>query len=121
MWINDFKEKVFQTLPGNGWRALIAWNPDAADRAEGHPEHTLEIVIAWVTLKVERHCKRTNRTWENVIIAPLVRDTLGGQLLILDDGDGCNRQVAYLAPGEELGQHHFDQLRGSYVKAVTLG
>jgi hypothetical protein len=121
MWINDFNEKVFQTLPGNGWRALIAWNPDAADKADGHPEHTLEIVIAWVTLKVERHCKRTNRTWENVIIAALVRDTLGGQLLILDDGDGCGRNVVYLAPGEELAQHHFEQLRGAYAKAVTLG
>ena len=113
MFVNDFQEKVFQTLPGQGWQALIDWSPEPRDVADGMPRYTLEPVIAWVTAKVERENDR-----DTVIIAPLVRDTFGNELTLLDAHDGLNRAAIYLAPGETLTDEHFAQLKGAYRKGV---
>jgi hypothetical protein len=121
MFANDFNEKIFQTLPGQGWRALIHWNPDASDVADGFPETTLEPVVAWVTAKVKR-TSANGASQEDVIIAPLVRWPSGNELSIIDSRQDHAPEFVYLAPEEELTRAHFDRLRNrGYVKAVTLG
>jgi hypothetical protein len=119
MFVNDNGEKIFQTLAGQGWRVLIQWNPAPEDKADGHPAVTLEPVIAWVTVKIPRENPKGD-PYEDVIIAPLVRDAYGDELLILDSRDGLGRRVLYLAPGEKLTEQHFEQLRGGYAKGVTV-
>jgi hypothetical protein len=123
MFVNDCNEKIFQTLPGQGWRVLIQWNPDEGGTAEGFPAATLEPIVAWVTTKVKRKAQQGYAAYEDVIIAPLVRFPSGDELAILDSReDYSGKKYVYLAPGEELTQQHFDRLRaGGYVKAVTLG
>jgi hypothetical protein len=120
MFINEENEKVFQTLPGQGWQVLVDWNADATPRAqdEDDPRYTLEPVVAWVTAKIERKCKSGSEAWEDVVIAPLVRSTFRGELVLLDTRDGCSREVVYLAPGETLQDEHFAQLKGAYRKGV---
>lgn len=119
--MND--EKIFQTLPGQGWRVLIEWDRAPEDAADGYPAMTLEPVIAWVTARIQRKRKRDGFKYEDVIIAPLVRDCLGSDLLILDDLEPrCTfKKFVYLAPGEELSQQHFGQLDGDYAVGVTRG
>ena len=114
--IND--EKIFQTLPGQGWRVLIQWNPIEADAAEGFPATTLEPVIAWVTVKVQRKTKG-RLPYEDVIIAPLVRWPSGDELFILDSSETHTPRFVYLAPNEELSNTHFVQLAGGYALPVT--
>lgn len=114
MFANDFKEKIFQTLPGQGWQVLIDWNPEPQDLKGVQPRYTLEPIIAWVTAKVERENDR-----DNVIIAPLVRDASGDELALMDVRDGLGRTMVYLAPGETLAEEHFAQLRGEYRKGVS--
>ncbi|HVJ07423.1 MAG TPA: hypothetical protein VM554_03510 [Acidisarcina sp.] len=119
MFVNDNGEKIFQTLAGQGWRALIQWNPSPQDAAEGFPAVTLEPVVAWVTAKISRDQPK-GQLYEDVIIAPLVRWPSGDELLLLDTRDDSDRKFVFLAPGEELAQQHFDQLRdGKYAKEVT--
>ncbi|MGA2675223.1 MAG: hypothetical protein ABSE99_18585 [Terracidiphilus sp.] len=119
MFVNDNGEKIFQTLAGQGWRALIQWNPSPQDAAEGFPAVTLEPVVAWVTAKISRDQPK-GQPYEDVIIAPLVRWPSGDELLLLDSRDGSGRKFVYLAPGEELSQPHFDQLHsGKYATEVT--
>lgn len=121
MFCCDFDEKIFQTLPGQGWRVLIKWGPDAPDKQDGFPETTLEPVIAWVTARVQRERMRDSFKYEDVIVAPLVRWPSGDELLLLDSRDNSPRAFVYLAPGEELSPQHFRQLRGEcYAEAVTL-
>jgi hypothetical protein len=108
-------EKIFQTLPGQGWRVLVKWEPAQPDKADGFPEHTLEPVIAFVTLKIPRQSGA--KEYEDVVIAPLVRWPDGSELDILDSHI---RNFVYVAPGEELTEQHFDQLRGGYAKEVTV-
>jgi hypothetical protein len=115
MFVCDSNEKLFQTLPGQGWRVLVDWKAAAVDAADGMPAATLEPVIAWVTAKVPRE------KYEDVIIAPLVRWPTGDELVILDSRSISGHKFVFIAPGEELSQQHFDQLRGGYAKAVSLG
>lgn len=118
MFINEFGEKIFQTLPGQGWQVLVDWKPHTTESRDGHPRYTLEPVIAWVTAKVEH--KNGTHAWEDVIIAPLVRSVYGDDLELLDTHDSLSRSVRYLAPGEELQDEHFALLRGesTYRKGV---
>lgn len=122
MFVNDCNHKIFQTLPGQGWRVLIEWDPALVDPEDGFPAATLEPVTAWVTTKVQRE-PRGHAPYEDVIIAPLVRWPSGDELVLLDSFETLTpfRKFVYIAPGEELSSQHFDQLRGSYAPAVTLG
>jgi hypothetical protein len=118
--IND--EKIFQTLPGQGWRVLIEWKLDAEDIADGQPAITLEPVIAWVTARIQRTRERDGFNYEAVIIAPLVRESYGSDLLLLDKDTPARsfKKFVYLEPGEELATGHFNQLQhGGYTHAVT--
>lgn len=116
MFINDSDEKIFQTLPGQGWQALIDWNTSSVDLADGAPRYTLEPVIAWVTARIER--KNGSRVWEDVVITGLVRETSGGELVLLDSRADLDRAFVFLAPGEALSDEHFAQLKGGYRKGV---
>jgi len=117
MFVNDFHEKIFQTLPGQGWYVLVDRNPDARKDVfdEGDPRYSLECVIAWVTVKVER--SHDKGSWEDILIAPLVRTTLHSELELLDTR-AVKYNVVYLAPGETLQDEHFAQLKGAYRKGV---
>jgi hypothetical protein len=122
MFSCDCDEKIFQTLPGQGWRVLNKWNMQPQDYAEGYPDHTLEPVIAWVTARVQRERPRDGFKFEDIIVAPLVRFPDGNELTLLDSNSPGAPACVYLAPGEELSQLHFDQLGyRAYAKAVTLG
>jgi len=116
-------EKIFQTLPGQGWRVLIEWKRDAEDVADGVPAMTLEPVIAWVTARIHRKRERDGYKYEDVIIAPLVRDCHCSDLLVLDglEPRSSFRGFVYLAPGEDLTEKHTKQLHGGYAEGVTLG
>lgn len=87
--------KVFQTLPGQGWRLAIRWNASSGKGV------TTENVIAWVTAKITQ-----SRYDERVIIAPLVRNPNGGALVLVDTEAtvGNHDEPIYgfilLAPGE---------------------
>ena len=86
--------KVFQTLPGQGWRLAIRWNA-------GHGV-TVENVIAWVTAKITR-----SRYEERVIIAPLVRNPNGNLVLVdTETTVGNHKEPIYglilLADGEDF-------------------
>lgn len=120
--IND--EKIFQTLPGQGWRVLIEWDCVAELAEEGHPAMTLEPVIAWVTARVQRVRKRDGHKYEDVIIAPLVRETLGNELILLDVAApherGSFKSFVYVAPGEDASEQ-IKRLDGEYASGVTLG
>jgi len=122
MFSCDYDEKIFQTLPGQGWRVLIEWNAEPEDVEDGHPVLTLEPVIAWVTARIQRKRERDGFKYEDVIVAPLVRDCLGSELLILDDRvPRCSfKRFLYLAPGEAVSEH-IKQLHGGYADGVTLG
>jgi hypothetical protein len=89
--------------------------------ANSFPAATLEPVVAFVTAKIPRGVKVGETPYEDVIIAPLVRWPSGDELLILDSRGGSSRKFVYVAPGEELSEQHFEQLRGGYAKGVTLG
>lgn len=117
MFACDFSEKIFQTLPGQGWRVLIEWKPEAVDIAEGFPAVTCEPIVAWVSARIPR--KGLHGEYDEVVIAPLVRYPDGRELVLLDDRANFPRKAVYLAPGEELSQRHFDQLRGGYAAAVS--
>lgn len=117
MFSCDSDEKIFQTLPGQGWRVLIEWNRDSAE--DGFPAVTLEPVIAWVTARIPRERKRDGYMYEDVIIAPLVRWPSGDELVLMDSRSSLSRKVVYIAPGEEMSEEHFKQLSGSYAKGVT--
>lgn len=120
MFACDFGEKIFQTLPGQGWHVLIQWSPEEPDKAEGFPEYTLEPVIAFVTLKIPRTPEK-GKDYEDVLIAPMVRYPDGKELTILDSRSVRRDKYVFLTPGEELGPHHFEQLvEESYSKGVTL-
>ena len=111
-------EKIFQTLPGQGWRVLIQWNMGQPDEADGFPKATLEPVIAWVTCKIPR--KQGQREYEDVVIAPLVRWPSGDELVLLDSNS--DHKFVYLAPGEEVAECHVNQMqRDGYAAGVTLG
>jgi hypothetical protein len=114
-------EKIFQTLPGQGWRVLIDWSQDRFDEEDDYPAATLEPVIAWVTASIQRKRKRDGYKYEEVIIAPLVRDPSGDELLLMDSHADSSPKFVYVSPGEELSQQHFHQLRGGgYAKGVTI-
>ena len=120
--IND--ETIVQTLPGQGWRVLIEWDCVAELAAEGHPATTLEPVIAWVTARVQRIRERDGYKYDDVIIAPLVREVLGNELILLDDAGprerGSFKGFVYVAPGEDAAEQ-IKRLGGSYAEGVTLG
>jgi len=119
MFVNEFNEKIFQTLPGQGWHVLVDRNPEADPSFldADDPRYSLEPVIAWVTAKVERKHDKGKGSWEEVLIAPLVRTTIHSELELLDArADKYN--VVYLAPGETLQDEHFAQLKGAYRKGV---
>jgi len=118
--VND--EKIFQTLPGQGWRVLIEWKAEPEDVEDGHPVLTLEPVIAWVTARIQRKRERDGFEYEDVIIAALVRDCLGSELLILDDLEPRSsfKRFVYLAPGEDVSEHT-KRLNCRYAEGVTLG
>lgn len=117
MFSCDNDEKIFQTLPGQGWRVLIQWNADTVDSADGFPAMTLEPVIAWVTAKIPRG-QDTKRPFEDVIIAPLVRWPSGDELVLMDSRALATQKLVYVAPGEKLSEQHFEQLGGGYAKGV---
>ena len=101
---------------------MIDWNPERnPDEPSDFPAMTLEPVVAWVTARVQRKRKRDGYKWKDVIIAPLVRYPVGGDLVLADKyaPENETRSFVYLAPGEELSHQHFEQLRGGYTKAVT--
>jgi hypothetical protein len=60
---------------------------------------------------------------EDVIVAPLVRDCHGSDLLILDDQElRCSfKSFVYLAPGEDVSEQHMKRLEGGWVTGVSLG
>lgn len=116
MFVNDFQERIFQTLPGQGWHVLIdEGEPSPADAAEGTPRFLYEPVIAFVTARMTDEKER-----DEVIIAPLVRGAATGELDIIDTR-GRAVKVLYLAPGEELTEAHFAQLEDFWRKGVTRG
>ncbi len=112
MFICKPYDKIFQTLPGNGWKALVDWSLDSDAIADGAPTTTLEPVVSWVTIKTQN--RKTLR--EDVIIAALVRSPLDGSELILLTPSAPVERYVYLAPGEELKDRH---LTGDYAEAVT--
>ena len=118
--VND--EKIFQTLPGQGWRVLVEWNLDGDLAAEGHPAMTLEPVIAWVTARIQRKRERDGFEYEDVIIAPLVRECLGSELILLDGMEPRTsfKRFVYVAPGEDASEQ-VSRLEGGYAVGVTLG
>ncbi len=94
--------KVFQTLPGQGWRVGIRWN-------RAGQGITFENVIAWVTAKIDD---------ERVIVAPLVRDRKGGTLVLVDPETSVGERgvpifaFALVAPDEAT-----DVVRGALERA----
>jgi hypothetical protein len=121
--VND--EKIFQTLPGQGWRVLIEWaKTNGSYWPDDWPDMTLEPVIAWVTARITRRGNQPHASDEQVVIAPLVRWPISGELYLLAglwSNERSYQGVVYLAPGEEPSEEHMRQLRGGYAKAVTLG
>jgi hypothetical protein len=114
MFVNDFQERIFQTLPGQGWHVLIdEGEPSPADAADGAPRFLHEPVIAFVTARMTDEKGR-----DEVIIAPLVRGAATGELDIIDTRGSENR-VLYLAPGEELTEAHFAQFGQFWRKGVS--
>lgn len=121
MFSCDNDEKIFQTLPGQGWRVLIEWNAEPEDVEDGHPVRTLEPVIAWVTARIQRKRKRDGFEYEDVIIAPLVRECLGNELILLDGMEHSSfKRFVYVAPGEDASEQ-VRRLEGGYAVGVTLG
>lgn len=113
----DYNEKIFQTLPGQGWRVIIEWDFDMSDDL---PAMTLEPVVAWVTAKLHRSGKRG--PYDEVVIAPMVRWPAGDELLLLDTrGSTIIKKVTYLAPGDEPSTQQSRQLNESYAKGVVRG
>jgi hypothetical protein len=116
MFVCEREEKIFQTLPGQGWQVLVEWNLDPSHVEAGAPTTTLEPVVAWVTAKVPN--KKT-AAGEDVVIAPLVRSPLDGGELVLLRPNSFVGACVYLAPGEKLSKDHFARLDGAYAEAVT--
>ena len=113
MFVNDFQERIFQTLPGQGWHVLIdQGEPSPADAAEGAPRFLYEPVIAFVTARMTDKKGR-----DEVVIAPLVRGAATGELDIIDTR-GSENKVLYLAPGENLTDAHFVELGQFWRKGV---
>lgn len=98
--------KVFQTLPGQGWRLAIRWNASSGQSI------TTENVIAWVTAKITR-----SYADERVIIAPLVRNPNDGELVLVDTETTVGNHdepiygFALLAPAEDFTERHERALR----------
>lgn len=116
MFVNDFQERIFQTLPGQGWHVLIdQGEPSPADAADGQPRFLHEPVIAWVTARMTDAKGR-----DEIIIAPLIRGASTGELDIVDTRSCMADRVLYLAPGEELTDAHFAQLGEFWRKGVTV-
>jgi len=116
MFVNDFQERIFQTLPGQGWHVLIdQGEPSPADAGDGQPRFFHEPVIAFVTARMTDEKRR-----DEVIIAPLVRGAGTGELDIIDTRGGTDK-VLYLAQGEQLTDAHFAQLEDFWRKGVTRG
>ena len=114
MFVNDCQERIFQTLPGQGWHVLIdQGEPSPEDAAEGESRFLHEPVIAWVTARSTYEKGR-----DEVIIAPLVRCTATGELDIIDTRARNAARVLYLAPGEELTEAHFAEIGSFYRKGV---
>ena len=112
-------ERFCQTLPGQGWQVLVDWDcHDTGALDEGDPRFTLEPVIAWATVKVERQSKDKTRAWTPQIFVPIVRTTFADELVILDTYEHTHVKLTYLAPGEELTDAHFALLKGGYRKGV---
>jgi len=105
MYALDKNSKVFQTLPGQGWRLAVRWN--ARYSLSSNNDITVENVIAWVTAKVMR-----GRNDERVIIAPLVRNPKRATLVLVDAETtvGNHEEPIYgvilLAPGEDFTERH---------------
>lgn len=120
MFVCEREEKIFQTLPGQGWQVLVEWNLDPSHVEAGAPTTTLEPVVSWVTAKVPN--KKT-AAGEDVVIAPLVRSPLDGGQLVLVRPNSYVQACVYLAPGEALSKKHFEGLNTEYsvyAEAVTL-
>ena len=114
MFVNDFQERIFQTLPGQGWHVLIdQGEPSREDAAEGESRFLHEPVIAWVTARMADEKGR-----DEVIIAPLVRTSATGQLSLIDTRARNAEKVLYLAPGELLTDAHFTEIGNFYRKGV---
>lgn len=124
MFVNAREEKIFQTLPGQGWRVLIQWaKANGSYLPDDWPDMTLEPVIAWVTTRITRKRNQHDGLHEDVLIAPLVRWPISGELYLLADLWSKERSyqgLVYLAPGEEPSEDHMRQLRGGYAKGVTV-
>ena len=105
MYAINQNAKVFQTLPGQGWRLAVRWK--ACYSLSSDQDVTVENVIAWVTAKVMR-----SRYEERVIIAPLVRNPKLGTLVLVDTETvvGNHDEPIYgfilLAPGEDFNESH---------------
>lgn len=116
MYTVDENSKIFQTLPGDGWQALIKWCARYA--MDGVPVMTLEPIVAWVTAKVSR--KMPAGEYEGMIIAALVRSAnCGADLVLLDVFDNRVDGFTLLAPGENLQPKHFRLLEGGHASGVT--
>jgi hypothetical protein len=111
-------ERFCQTLPGQGWQVLVDWDSESLGLDEGDPRFTLEPVVAWATVKVERQSADKKRAWTPQIFAPIVRSTSGDELVLLDSCGHPHFKVTYLAPGEELTDAHFALLKGGHRKGV---
>ena len=115
MFVNDFQERIFQTLPGQGWHVLIdEGEPSPADAADGAPRFLHEPVIAFVTARMTDAKGR-----DEVVIAPLVRDSATGELSLIDTRARNTEKVLYLAPGEVLTDAHFAEIGNFYRKGVS--
>ncbi|HSY34535.1 MAG TPA: hypothetical protein VK814_02180 [Acidobacteriaceae bacterium] len=111
-------ERFCQTLPGQGWQVLVDWDCESLDLDAGDPRFTLEPVVAWATVKVERQSADKKRAWTPQIFVPIVRSTSSDELVLLDSTAHRFIKFTYLAPGEELADAHFALLKGGHRKGV---
>jgi hypothetical protein len=75
-----------------------------------------------VTARIQRKRERDGFKYEDVIIAPLVRECLGSELILLDDTETHRsfKRFVYVAPGEDASEQ-IKRLRGGYATEVALG
>ena len=91
-------EKIHQTLPGQGWRVILATEDvDCVDELIVFEEP----VIAWVTF--DQPHQEGHHEWEWLHVSALIRNPQGSDLSL------CNspyKGYVYLSPGEERTAKH---------------